>query len=96
MTTNEQPLSARQIALRDFLTSYEGGPCKRCGGTRRYTKSSACAQCMINYVQRRRTEWSQKRKDWAAAKRAEDVKRAEAAARALLLQGPQHDWQSDL
>lgn len=92
--TTARELSPRQIALRDFETAYEGKPCTKCNGTRRYTKSSACAACMIRGVVAKRKRWAAAKKDWAAEKRRRDAEKAEAAAKALLLQAP--TWMPDL
>lgn len=75
--TQEQELSPRQIALRDFLTSYQGRACSKCGSTTRYTKSSACVPCMKIRVRNQRIEW-------ARAKNAADAQRSVEAARLLL------------
>lgn len=84
-------LSPRQKALRDYETAYQGTPCKRCGGTRRYTKSSACTACMIRLVSANRKAWAQASKEWTKEKRRRDAAKAEAMAQALLAQAPQWD-----
>ena len=35
---------------------YHGKPCKRCGGTLRYTRNRGCVECLKTAKQRRRTE----------------------------------------
>lgn len=92
--TPEKELSPRQIALRDYQTAYEGTPCKKCGGTRRYTRSSACSACMIKGVVAKRKKWANDAKAWAIEKRRRDAAKAQAIAEALLAQAPK--WNDDI
>jgi DnaJ-class molecular chaperone len=37
--------SPRQAAIEGGFTVYDGKPCRKCGGTRRYTLIAACTAC---------------------------------------------------
>jgi hypothetical protein len=37
---------------QDNITQFEGRPCKRCGGTRRYFSNGACVACITDRTRR--------------------------------------------
>jgi len=58
----------RKEALSLNLTRYHGKPCKRCGGTEKYTKSSTCTSCVAKRTKKFQEENPEKvrqySKDW--------------------------------
>lgn len=46
----------RAEAIKQGLVKYHGKPCKKCGGTARYTLNSACVACQFSRVEKERQE----------------------------------------
>lgn len=46
----------RAEAIKKGLVKYHGKPCKKCGGTARYTLNSACVACQFSRVEKERQE----------------------------------------
>lgn len=46
---------SRKVAIANKQLTYEGAPCKNCGGTERYVKSSGCKLC-INHLAKQKRE----------------------------------------
>lgn len=40
----------RKLAAKNGEPRYEGGPCKTCGGTTRYTANATCVVCSLAVV----------------------------------------------
>lgn len=39
--------TSRDAAARSGEVYYDGKPCKKCGGTKRYTSTAGCVACLI-------------------------------------------------
>jgi hypothetical protein len=46
-------LAARTESRVKQLRFYEGKPCKRCGGTLRYTSTAGCVTCILSGMYRK-------------------------------------------
>jgi len=51
MATNKRRAAAERGKIR-----YHGGPCRKCGGTERYTSSGACVHCVNEQAKAYREE----------------------------------------
>jgi len=48
----DQPLTERMKAAHARQPRYEGKPCRRCGGTTRYTINADCVVCSLARVKK--------------------------------------------
>mgnify|MGYP003334960089 CR=1 FL=1 len=55
--------STREKAAQKGDPKYHGAPCKKCGGTERYTSNAACVECTKRVAQANTDRLRQQLKD---------------------------------